>query len=276
MTHKTNTPDPNEPSWGSVDKTKLPRAAFLIQGEADKKSTWKFPVYWLRNGHLVLHRGGLRAALSAAAGGRSGVRNPEAMRKARALWERHIPKNDGDRSEMLNYLFTELSAEVSNMTTPEEAAAAKKESPQGGESAEHDPAEDLERLRQENEALKKRLAELEGAEAADKDKGVEKKKDEPEDEGALAADKKTKELEESVHALNKKLADFQNQLAQNDPAKGNPAPGGNGAKDRELSREEKGKLILAAIGIDRGLVSPNKQSDGKFAISPSWAGKVEG
>jgi len=63
-----------EPDWGSVDRTKLPRIAFAEKGEAHKKSTWRYPHHWVRNGAgedengcyttgtLYLHRGGLAAA----------------------------------------------------------------------------------------------------------------------------------------------------------------------------------------------------------------------
>lgn len=73
----------HEPSWGSVSKTKLPRAAFADRGEADKKSSWKYPHHWVSGGKvgddgvfssgtMYLHRGGLEAALQAAGGARSG------------------------------------------------------------------------------------------------------------------------------------------------------------------------------------------------------------
>ena len=74
----------NEPFWGTVDKTALPRAAFADQGEAGKKSTWSYPHHWIdgganpdkdgiwTSGTMYLHKGGLDAAWSAANGGRSG------------------------------------------------------------------------------------------------------------------------------------------------------------------------------------------------------------
>lgn len=74
----------SEPSWGSVDKTTLPRIAFADKGEAEKKSTWKYPHHWIENpdgvddngisqgGKMYLHKGGLNAAWSAANGARSG------------------------------------------------------------------------------------------------------------------------------------------------------------------------------------------------------------
>lgn len=74
----------SEPDWGDVDKTRLPRAAHADRGEADKKSTWKYPHHWVEgggdldehgvytSGTMYLHRGGLAAAWAAAQGARSG------------------------------------------------------------------------------------------------------------------------------------------------------------------------------------------------------------
>jgi hypothetical protein len=83
LTHNSKLAD-NEPDWGSVDKTKLPRNAFADQGEPDKKSTWAYPHHWVENGgnidengvyttgDMYLHKGGLNAAWAAAQGARSG------------------------------------------------------------------------------------------------------------------------------------------------------------------------------------------------------------
>jgi ATP-dependent Clp endopeptidase proteolytic subunit ClpP len=88
----SNTLADNEPQWSSVDKGALPRAAFADQGEADKKSTWKYPHHWVKNGGnpdsngvyttgtMYLHKGGLNAAWSAAQGGRSGEEAPAAVK----------------------------------------------------------------------------------------------------------------------------------------------------------------------------------------------------
>jgi hypothetical protein len=79
-----------EPTWGSVDKTKLPRVAFARKG-TEEKSTWGFPHHWVENGSgsdkngiythgtMFLHRGGLNAAWSAANGGRSGKKAEPAV-----------------------------------------------------------------------------------------------------------------------------------------------------------------------------------------------------
>lgn len=90
FTHNSET-SANEPDWGGVDKTALPRMAFADQGEPDSKSTWGYPHHWVQNaggkdengiwttGTLLLHRGGLNAAWSAAMGGRSGQKAPQAV-----------------------------------------------------------------------------------------------------------------------------------------------------------------------------------------------------
>jgi hypothetical protein len=89
LTHNSKLAD-NEPDWGSVDKTKLPRIAFAGQGEPDKKSTWSYPHHWVKNGKLgdkgvyvdgdmYLHKGGLEAAWGAAQGARSGQKAPQAI-----------------------------------------------------------------------------------------------------------------------------------------------------------------------------------------------------
>ena len=71
------------PSWGSIDKTKLPRAAFAEHGEAGKKSSWGYGHHWIQGGgnpdkngvyttgRMFLHKQGLGVAFAAANGARS-------------------------------------------------------------------------------------------------------------------------------------------------------------------------------------------------------------
>lgn len=70
---------PNEPPWGSVDKSKLPFEAFAFYREdgktepdKEKRSTWSYPHHFTRGGKMYLHRGGLNAAWAAAMGARTG------------------------------------------------------------------------------------------------------------------------------------------------------------------------------------------------------------
>lgn len=76
--------DENEPNWGDVDKTKLPAIAFAYVEDPEKKSTWKLPHHWVKNGteldekgvwkdgELLVHRAGVIAAYAALQGARSG------------------------------------------------------------------------------------------------------------------------------------------------------------------------------------------------------------
>jgi len=89
-THNSKTAD-SEPDWGSVDKSALPRKAHADMGEEDKKSSWKYPHHHIvggtekdddgvwKDGTMYLHKGGLDAAWSAAQGGRSGQKAPQAV-----------------------------------------------------------------------------------------------------------------------------------------------------------------------------------------------------
>lgn len=78
----------SEPSWANVDKTRLPPAAFATKGS--NRSDLKYPHHWVQGGKtndegvytsgtMYLHRGGLRAALSAAGGARSGKKASSAI-----------------------------------------------------------------------------------------------------------------------------------------------------------------------------------------------------
>lgn len=69
-------------SWASVNKSKLPRSCFLVQGDASDKSTWKLPIYegagpLDADGHYTkrgaLNINAVRAALAAIGGARTGT-----------------------------------------------------------------------------------------------------------------------------------------------------------------------------------------------------------
>lgn len=86
--HNSET-SPDEPDWGAVDKAELPALAFA--DHTGQQSEWSFPHHWVQGaggkdkdgnwttGKLLLHRGGLNAAWSAAQGGRSGQKASEAV-----------------------------------------------------------------------------------------------------------------------------------------------------------------------------------------------------
>lgn len=88
LTHNSKTAD-SEPGWGGVDKTKLPSSAFATKGA--NRTDLKYPHHWVSGGKtndegvyvsgtMYLHRGGLRAALSAAGGARSGKKASSAIK----------------------------------------------------------------------------------------------------------------------------------------------------------------------------------------------------
>lgn len=79
--HTMETAD-TEPSWSSVDKSELPREAFADRGEPDKKSTWRFPHHHVKGETLYAHKGGIRAALQALGGARTGDK-PDASKSTR-------------------------------------------------------------------------------------------------------------------------------------------------------------------------------------------------
>jgi len=88
LTHNS-TVAKSEPSWGNVDKTKLPSSAFATKGK--NRTDLKYPHHWVSGGKtndegiyssgtMYLHRGGLAAALQAAGGARSGKKASSAIK----------------------------------------------------------------------------------------------------------------------------------------------------------------------------------------------------
>lgn len=113
-----NTVNENEPSWGSVDKTKLPRLAYADMGEEGKKSTWRLPHHYIEggstlddkgiytNGTMYLHRGGLAAAFGALQGARIGQpMNVSAETRAHIMQHREVIM----KSAKAHYLIDELT-----------------------------------------------------------------------------------------------------------------------------------------------------------------------
>jgi hypothetical protein len=111
--HNSSVAD-REPSWGDVDKAKLPRIAHADMGTPDEKGTWKYPHHWIAGGRspdakgvytsgtMYLHNGGLRAAWAAAMGARTG-------RRASAGIIRHLRRHrDALGLEKDGGLFDEL------------------------------------------------------------------------------------------------------------------------------------------------------------------------
>ena len=102
----------DEPSWGSVDKTRLPWNAFANWDtiDKDKKSTWKYPHHWISMGKMYLHRGGLIYALAAAKGARSGKKAPKEVFTHLNKHVKAIKLSADDMKEGLTSLGLEDSA----------------------------------------------------------------------------------------------------------------------------------------------------------------------
>jgi hypothetical protein len=47
----------DEPDWGSIDQSALPRAAFAHQGDPGDKGTWRYPHHWVQGGDSKDHYG---------------------------------------------------------------------------------------------------------------------------------------------------------------------------------------------------------------------------
>lgn len=95
-------------SWASVNKSMLPRSAFLDPGDPDKKSTWRLPVYegagpkdadgcYTQRGPLNIN--GVRAALAALGGARSGKAMTGVPGGVRAKLEGWLKKYGGDKAQ---------------------------------------------------------------------------------------------------------------------------------------------------------------------------------
>jgi len=90
FTHNDTTAK-NEPAWGGVEKSKLPRIAHAEMGEEGKKSTWGYPHHWVSgaekldtdgvyvDGTLYLHKKGVSAAWGAAHGAQSGKKASQSV-----------------------------------------------------------------------------------------------------------------------------------------------------------------------------------------------------
>ncbi len=118
FTHNS-TVDEDEPDWGNIDKTKLPRTAFADTGESDKVSTWGFPHHYIKGGGspdddgrwttgtMFLHRGGLGAARAAAEGARAGEEAAPAIKSHLATHAKAIGMGEeGRESAEMQYKST--------------------------------------------------------------------------------------------------------------------------------------------------------------------------
>jgi len=95
-----------EPEWAEIDRAELPAEAFAVVGDPDTRSSWKLPHHFLRDGTLYAHAGGIRAALAALGGARTG--DPmDAPASIRAHLEEHasragIGEKNDEEADMAN------------------------------------------------------------------------------------------------------------------------------------------------------------------------------
>ena len=104
-------------SNGEIDFGKYRRAFAVMDGPADNVSSYKFPHHDVRDGQLLVHRGGVRAALAAAGGARSGQANPTAQRHmGMHKTEMGMEDNmDGVTIEQFNELKVDYEAKFAGM-----------------------------------------------------------------------------------------------------------------------------------------------------------------
>jgi len=78
LNHNSKVSD-DEPAWGVIDKSSVPRNGNANYGEAADKSSWEYPHHWVKSGKknsdgvyvsgdMYLHRGGLNVAWAEAQG----------------------------------------------------------------------------------------------------------------------------------------------------------------------------------------------------------------
>ncbi len=115
LTHNSKTAE-NEPAWGDVDKTKLPREAHADMGNPEDKTSWRYPHHWVKNGELgddgygnevyvsgtmYLHEGGLDTAWAYAQGARTGEKASREVREHLRRHRKALDKDDEDENGAL-------------------------------------------------------------------------------------------------------------------------------------------------------------------------------
>lgn len=123
-----------EPKWGTVDKTLLSRNAHARMGDPDKKASWGFPHHHIVGGKtggphgvyvsgtMYLHKGGLRAALSAAGGARSGKKAESAVHAHLTRHSNAIGMGKKETASLLGISISEIN-NILNLTGGEKNMA---------------------------------------------------------------------------------------------------------------------------------------------------------
>ena len=144
-----------EPSWGNVDKTKLPRNAYADMGDVGLKSSWRYPHHHIADGtiggkhgvfikgDMFLHKGGLKAALQAAGGARSGKKesNP-AVKRHLSHHADVIDMSKKETASLLGISIDSLKALLNNNNNNDNDSTEKQRG--GGENLMSKTYEDLE------------------------------------------------------------------------------------------------------------------------------------
>jgi len=131
FTHNSTLAD-GAPRWSALDKTKLPRLAFADHGEADKKSTWRYPHHWVKGGGgldddgvftagtMYLHEIGVDSAWAVARGARVGRRAPPAVISHLQVHRRALGKSDDSWSFMMEEFGKDEWEALSAQVPPED------------------------------------------------------------------------------------------------------------------------------------------------------------
>ena len=109
-------------AWSDVDKTKLGqdladlgktsyiKEAYLVVGDVEKRSTWKFPHHELKGGDLIVNKNGVTAAYAALQGARN---NPDISNDEKQASAKHLLKHYREMKKQ--GLIEEIPSELEDM-----------------------------------------------------------------------------------------------------------------------------------------------------------------
>lgn len=151
-------------SWASVNKSMLPRSAFLDPGDPDKKSTWRLPVYegagpkdadgcYTQRGPLNIN--GVRAALAALGGAHTGRAMTGVPSGVRAKLEGWLKRYGGEKSQQKSQQASESAGggvEESRMARNQRQQATDPEFDEETQSFADDTSDDEEMAEDDEES----------------------------------------------------------------------------------------------------------------------------
>ena len=109
-------------AWSEVDKTKLGqdlvdlgktsyiKEAYLVVGDIEKRSTWKFPHHELKGGDLIVNKNGVTAAYAALQGARN---NPDISNDEKQASAKHLLRHYREMKKQ--GLIEEIPSELEDM-----------------------------------------------------------------------------------------------------------------------------------------------------------------